>query len=827
MPDRVAAPVATKTAPTAAEQEIVELQGKLHTLRQNKLAHAKAKQFKKAGQAQKEMDKLEAGLAKKQAALAKQSKKPPPKKTGKGPPPKKPRVPAPAGERSSVPSPVAAAPAPCPMKKAKKKQPPKKPLTLAPELQTPPKAKVSELKRQARETGATVQQLDEADDADDVRGALIALVDSLKADWPSPLLRLDIQTNKVAAMKAELAAQIASAQSTADVSAAQAAVDRAAAAEAAATKAAAEAAMAMQASRGMSASEKRAAEARARQAEAEAAKKVQLLEETMAAQETAHASQLAASQAEAEARVKTLEAERTAMPTGRSSSAVVENTERMTQQTMTKMKEVHASQMAVLQVALTAKAEAAETEHLLEQKMAVKAARYDALNQASANDSSAAQITELAQQVAEAEAEVAASIRVHEENVKAMEAAHASQLVMAEQKAEALREAEKLQDKIDRSLPELKLGPPFQRETAAPSQTRAKPKQKAASPKIDMKSQTGDAKYAKARSDLAEASAQMLKVNIMDSDAWSAKLVDAARDCTATDGGVGSQNDEQSWDWVVRFVIPGPVLLAANALSADARELLILGDSTSSERSLAVMPPGLLNPLLPDRDYNLLHWICLSCVQGHDDDDEVELLQKLLDAGVQLDTHVRTRSGGTSGLDEPDRGKTARELLKVDPTSMELYGKHHTEMMDLLDKFDAARIASVWRDADRDGDGSLDLEEIKVVFDQLGLRYTAKEAETAYSKIDLDHDGEISYGEFAEWYKAKFAVERVDSPAVRRKRNVTMHLQKAQQKGGGRARRNSLLPAGKTKQTGGGSGRSRALEARLEAVHWSSDSDSD
>ena len=53
---------------------------------------------------------------------------------------------------------------------------------------------------------------------------------------------------------------------------------------------------------------------------------------------------------------------------------------------------------------------------------------------------------------------------------------------------------------------------------------------------------------------------------------------------------------------------------------------------------------------------------------------------------------------------------------------------------------------------DADGGGTLDIEEMKQLFKDLGLELTQDQVATVMSRIDADGSGEIDFDEFFAWY---------------------------------------------------------------------------
>jgi hypothetical protein len=196
------------------------------------------------------------------------------------------------------------------------------------------------------------------------------------------------------------------------------------------------------------------------------------------------------------------------------------------------------------------------------------------------------------------------------------------------------------------------------------------------------------------RIEISKRSKKTLGVDILDLGAWSIRLVDTARNCALLDGGKADEQDsKEDYDWerVQKLVLP----------SSEVRG--------TSNYAPAVMPPEALNAVPAGREFNLLHWVCLSCAKGADDDDEVELLQALLEAGAELNTSVRSGSGPS--LQKNERKKTARELLsaasstswdgsELDPMLAALFQEDHTALLQVLDEFDTSQGRALGTQAD-------------------------------------------------------------------------------------------------------------------------------
>jgi Ca2+-binding EF-hand superfamily protein len=53
---------------------------------------------------------------------------------------------------------------------------------------------------------------------------------------------------------------------------------------------------------------------------------------------------------------------------------------------------------------------------------------------------------------------------------------------------------------------------------------------------------------------------------------------------------------------------------------------------------------------------------------------------------------------------------------------------------------------------DRDGDGRIDSQESSALLDELGLGYEVDQVRASFEAIDADHNGQIDFSEFSEWW---------------------------------------------------------------------------
>jgi calmodulin len=53
---------------------------------------------------------------------------------------------------------------------------------------------------------------------------------------------------------------------------------------------------------------------------------------------------------------------------------------------------------------------------------------------------------------------------------------------------------------------------------------------------------------------------------------------------------------------------------------------------------------------------------------------------------------------------------------------------------------------------DRDGDGTIELDEFTVMLEELGAELSAAEAKLGFRDIDTNDDGRIDFAEFVAWW---------------------------------------------------------------------------
>eukprot|EP01052_Picozoa_sp_SAG31_P005080 SAG31_NODE_218_length_19934_cov_81.634837_11_plen_145_part_00 len=63
-----------------------------------------------------------------------------------------------------------------------------------------------------------------------------------------------------------------------------------------------------------------------------------------------------------------------------------------------------------------------------------------------------------------------------------------------------------------------------------------------------------------------------------------------------------------------------------------------------------------------------------------------------------------------------------------------------------------ARMKRAWLGADADGDGGLDQDELRAVFESVGHTEPLADFGRVFTEIDLDKDGVVNYEEFKIWF---------------------------------------------------------------------------
>lgn len=69
-----------------------------------------------------------------------------------------------------------------------------------------------------------------------------------------------------------------------------------------------------------------------------------------------------------------------------------------------------------------------------------------------------------------------------------------------------------------------------------------------------------------------------------------------------------------------------------------------------------------------------------------------------------------------------------------------------------------ADVVKKFHDADTNGDGRLDLEEVRVLCESLGHKLNRFELESAFFALDQDGGGDVSLEEFQYWFSNRSEV---------------------------------------------------------------------
>jgi hypothetical protein len=99
--------------------------------------------------------------------------------------------------------------------------------------------------------------------------------------------------------------------------------------------------------------------------------------------------------------------------------------------------------------------------------------------------------------------------------------------------------------------------------------------------------------------------------------------------------------------------------------------------------------------------------------------------------------------------------ETVEELLK--PTIVtKISEKKNTELLDELIKADKEvenLLLNVFKNFDKSGDGFINLWEIETICRELGIDDTQSDFQETLRSLDVNHDNQISFEEFVDWYK--------------------------------------------------------------------------
>jgi hypothetical protein len=138
--------------------------------------------------------------------------------------------------------------------------------------------------------------------------------------------------------------------------------------------------------------------------------------------------------------------------------------------------------------------------------------------------------------------------------------------------------------------------------------------------------------------------------------------------------------------------------------------------------------------------------LMIACVNGY-----LDMAVFLLDRGASLDLVENNNrscmdlchSDIRAGIDEALRPKTPEPEILPEEVVMTDEERIADERRRIKLKFD---------EADVDGSGELDAEELADFCESLGTKLTPEELEAALLILDESGDGQISYEEFAEWW---------------------------------------------------------------------------
>eukprot|EP01050_Picozoa_sp_SAG11_P010805 SAG11_NODE_1104_length_5859_cov_4.321528_3_plen_941_part_00 len=128
------------------------------------------------------------------------------------------------------------------------------------------------------------------------------------------------------------------------------------------------------------------------------------------------------------------------------------------------------------------------------------------------------------------------------------------------------------------------------------------------------------------------------------------------------------------------------------------------------------------------------------------------------DGGGELDkSELRSvfRQLGRSEAYDDDAFEKAYSKIDHDASGVIEYGEFESWFKTLGDAkslIHNPEARAAWEKIDTDGGGSLDEEETRLVFKQLGMKLSEAEFHDAFLKIDSDGSGHIEYDEFEMWF---------------------------------------------------------------------------
>jgi len=139
--------------------------------------------------------------------------------------------------------------------------------------------------------------------------------------------------------------------------------------------------------------------------------------------------------------------------------------------------------------------------------------------------------------------------------------------------------------------------------------------------------------------------------------------------------------------------------------------------------------------------------LMVACVNGN-----LDTALLLLARGASLDTVDANKRSVRDLMHSSIYEAVMEELRPKTPPPPEVDTRTAEEIATAKSEDERRRIKIKFDEADEDGSGELDAEELAAFCESLGTKLSPDELEAALLILDESGDGQISYEEFAEWW---------------------------------------------------------------------------
>ena len=118
-----------------------------------------------------------------------------------------------------------------------------------------------------------------------------------------------------------------------------------------------------------------------------------------------------------------------------------------------------------------------------------------------------------------------------------------------------------------------------------------------------------------------------------------------------------------------------------------------------------------------------------------------------------------------SGYNRRQVKQTSQELMRIDRDQKKLEtrwaeragkgGPAFARRATALTPAQDAKLSDAFALFDTDGSGTIDVQELQALAEELGARLSLAQAEAVFGQIDTDQSGEIDADEFTSWWQSQ------------------------------------------------------------------------